>query len=259
MQLLRFMEKVGSSETNFIIDLIREGFFHIQSDFPENIETSYIDIVSGTSLYDLPVDFVANDGVEISKSLPDYESYGWTIFGRQIKLLKQDTDGTYIAPTSSLSEGLAIIHSTENFLFTLNPDGDSNEYDHISTDTTAVSTNEVVYIVDGHSAGGSRFHYYKALADVASVDLSSVDFTDTDTWEDVTQVASPNELSYINVDKNLIQALLYYVKSKLVEDTDPKLAEYRLAKMRGKATTAKTIRRGRKSMRVIPKKIFSIR
>jgi len=254
IQVLRVMEKAGSRETGVVIDAIRDAFLETESKYHENVETSYIDLVVGQKLYDLPSDFVMNAGIEISKSLANYEDYQWTIQGRKLKILKRNYDtGEFIAPDEAYTNGIAIVHTLLGMMFVYNPDGDNTYYDHISTDTTGVAVDEVVYVVDGHASGGERYNYYKALVIVASVDLSTVDFTDTSTWENVTEIASPDEFSYINADENLSLAIIEFVKGKLAMASDVNLGENYMKNFRDKANQAVVIRKGRGAFVARPK------
>ena len=255
IQVLKVMEKAGSKETGVVIDYIRDAFLEIESMYFENVDESYINIVSGQTLYDLPADFVMNGGIQISKSVADYENYKWTVQGRKLRLLKYDSalDG-YVAPNVSYANGILVKHTVLGKMFVYNPDGDDSYYSVTSAETSGVAADDIVYVVDGHSAGGERYHYYKALTDIPSTDLSVVDFSDTTTWEDVTEIASPDEFSYINADGNLALSIIEFVKSKLVEKMDMRLSEVYLRNFRAKADQSVVIRKGRRTLVISPTK-----
>ncbi|MBC8551260.1 MAG: hypothetical protein H8D23_16565 [Candidatus Brocadiales bacterium] len=171
-----------------------------------------------------------------------------------MKILKRKYDtGDFIAPDEDLTDAIAVVHTVLGMMFVYNPDGDNTYYDHISTDTTGVAVDEVVYVVDGHASGGERYNYYKALVIVPSVDLSTVDFSDTDTWENVTEIASPDEFSYINADGNLSLAIIEFVKGKLSSSRDVALSENYMKNFRDKANQAVVIRKGRGAYVARPK------
>jgi len=254
MQVLKVMEKSGSRETGVVIDCIRDAFLETESKYHENIEISYINLVVGKSLYDLPASFVMNSSVEISKTLTNYEDYQWTIQGRKLKILKKSYDtGEFIVPDEALANAISIKHTSLGMMFVYDPDGDSDTYDYTSTGTETVLINEIVYVLDGHASGGERYNYYKALANQASADLTTVDFSVTTTWENVTEIASPDEFSYINADENLSLAIIEFVKGKLAMPTDVNLGENYMKNFRDKANQAVVIRKGRGAYVARPK------
>jgi hypothetical protein len=254
IQVLKVMEKAGSRETGVVIDNIRDAFLEIESKYHENIETNYIDLVVGQKLYDLPEGFVMNSAIEISKTLTNYEDYQWTIQGRKLKILKKSYDtGEFIAPDEALTDGIAIVHTSLGMMFVYNPEGDATYYDYTSTGTETVLEDEIVYVLNGHASGGERYNYYKALANQASADLTTVDYSDTDTWENVTEIASPDEFSYINADENLSLAIIEFVKGKIAMSSDVNLGENYMKNFRDKANQAVVIRKGRGAYVARPK------
>lgn len=260
-QVLNLMERVHTRKTSLILEFIRDAFYDIESNFSENIVMSYISVVNGQSLYDLPASFVMNDSIEISKSLNDYDDYQWTIEGRKLKVLVNNRNGTYSAPSQNYTDGIAVKHTATGSMFVNDPDGDNTVYDYASDGgSEAVHVNEIVYLAEGYSTGGDRYNYYKALVEVALADLSTHDYLDTDTWVNVSEIASPDEFSYINADENLIQAIISHVKASLAMDSDPNLAKVHMVNSRAKASQAVVVRKGRQNARVRPaRKPYSLR
>ena len=64
--------------------------------------------------------------------------------------------------------------------------------------------------------------------------------------------------SSINVSRDLVSAIVYFLKSKMVEDKDPKMAQYNYGRFLAKVRSEYNRKTG-VTPRVIPKKIFSVR
>jgi len=260
-QVLNLMERVHSRKSSLVIEFIRDAFFDIESNFSENIVTSYIDIVADQSLYELPVDFVMNDSIEINKDIDDYNDFQWTIQGRKLKVLVNNRDGTYSAPDTAKANGIAVKHTATGNMFVKDPTGsDSSLYDYKSGGENGFALiGDIIYTEDGYYAGGERYSYYEAIVAFTG-DLATVDYSDTDTWVNVSSIASPDEFSYINADENLIQAIISHVKSSLSMDSDPALAQNHMVNSRAKASQAVVVRKGRQNARVRPaRRPYSLR
>lgn len=254
--------KLTNVHIGFILDHIRDGFRAIELETRENVETSYINIVDGVEYYDFPVNMVKFISISIDEDIcSDYLDYRWSVSGRKIRLRKYNNDSELDVPDESLANAIIIRYTSAGYIFVHNPDGDNTYYNFLSSETTAVDVDEIVFVVDGHTTGsGERFHYYKCLSAITSTDLSTIDFTDTTAWEDVTEITSPDEDSYINLNDNMIDALTEYVRARLSEDReDVKMMEYRENRFMRKTDKGMHSRNDGRVFNLPPDSPFSIR
>jgi len=242
--VLELMERLRTTETNLIIAYIDDAFNEIQELSWENKVEGNIDIVSGVEDYNFPVDMIQlvsiniNDNGEVS-----YNDYNWLIepMGRTFKLYVKDTDNDWITPNVSVTNGIELLYTKKGCVFVYNPNGDSTIYDYTTAETTAVTKDEIVYVADGIRVDyADRYHYYKRLvSDLASTDLSEINYKDTTYWEDITEIASPDENSYINCGGDMVRVVEQYVRAKLSDNDDVKMREYR--RLRFKSELARLV------------------
>lgn len=231
--VLEIMERLRITETNLAIAYIKDAFSEIPELTWENKVEGYIDIVSGCEDYNFPEDMVSLVSVKVNDNGEDsYNDYNWLLepMGRTFKLYIESSDGDWVTPDVDVTNGIELLYTVKGYEFVYNPDGDSNYYDHTSDDTAEVAVDEIVYIDDGVRADyATRHHYYKRLSStLSSTALNGVDYTDTDYWEDVTEIASPDEDSYINCSSDMVRAIEQYVRTKLADMSDDvKMYEYR--------------------------------
>ena len=107
------------------------------------------------------------------------------------------------------------------------------------------------------TASGGVLTLTAADSVIALTTWESTNFLDEDVWEDISCLTSPNEESYINADESIAQALVAYVKSKLVKDDVAMTKEHR-KEFRSRADTGTTIRGGRKLRMYSPPSPFSL-
>jgi len=230
--VLNLMERLRTTETGLVTAYIGDAFNEIQELSWENKVEGYINIVSGVEDYNYPADMVQLVSLTINDNGEDsYNDYNWLAehMGRTFKLYIEDGDGDWITPNISVTNGIELIYTKKGYVFVYNPDGDASVYDHVTTETTAVTKDEIVYVADGVRADyAARYHYYKRLvSDLPSTALSGVDYTDTTYWSDVTEIASPDENSYINCGNDMVRAVEQYVRAKMTDNDDVKMREYR--------------------------------
>lgn len=104
---------------------------------------------------------------------------------------------------------------------------------------------------------GIAGHYYKYLGTDATIDTSVADYSNTDTWEDVTEIASPDEDSYINMSDSYVAVIEEFVRMKLADKTDDiKLKVYREHQFLKKHSRARKMNSGGPKL-IYPKKPFS--
>lgn len=235
MRLLELMERIGSRDTKLIAAYIEDAFQEIQELSRENKQEGYISIVSGVEDYNYPAGIVQLTNIKINDNSEDsYNKYEWKLvrMGRTFKLYKKASDGDWDAPDVSVTNGIELEYTTRGYVFVYNPDGDSSIYTYTTAQTSAVAEGAIVYVADGVRADYAiRYHYYERKSGagaLSSCDLSGVNYKDTTYWEDVTEISSPDEDSFINCGEDLIRAVEHYVRYKIADSSnDLKLAQYR--------------------------------
>ena len=256
MQLLELMERVRSTDTNLIIAYVKDAFQNIQELSWENVTYSYIDIINGVEDYNFPANMVSLISLNINDNANDtYNNYEWRWknLGRTFKLYKLSTKYEWDTPDLDVSNGIELEYTTRGYVFVKNPDGDSSYYNHTTAETAAVNVGEIVYITDGVRADyATRYHYYKRLSSaLSSTDLSEVDYTDTNLWEDVTEISNPDENAYINCGNDLINTVEQYIRAKIADaENDIQGYEYRTA--RSRVDLERTIKNRMPEVRVRP-------
>ncbi|MEA1999161.1 MAG: hypothetical protein U9N61_07565, partial [Euryarchaeota archaeon] len=134
MQVLEIMERVNSTQTNLIIKFIRNAFQELQEGYYEKTKTSYINLISGVSDYNLPADYVAlvpggsDNGIQINDNIVDSDDYRWTVAGRKLRIYKINSEDELGTPDESYTNGIAITHTYRGYDFIRNPSGDSSYY-----------------------------------------------------------------------------------------------------------------------------------
>jgi len=134
MQILEVLERVNSTQTNLVIKYIRNAFQELQESYYEKTKTSYINLISGVSDYNLPVDYVAlvpggtDNGIQVNDNITDSGDYRWTIVGRKLRVYKINDENQLSTPDQNYANGIAIAHTYIGYSFIRNPSGDSNYY-----------------------------------------------------------------------------------------------------------------------------------
>jgi len=116
-QLLNFMQRVSTRETNLCIQYIKDASREVERSSDENILKTNLDIVRGQSEYDFPSDFVKLIDVNINKNLNDYKRYSVEIIGRKIVISYNSELGTIIAPEVDFADGIQLIHTGIGSIF----------------------------------------------------------------------------------------------------------------------------------------------
>ena len=128
------MERVGSQETNLVIQYIKNALQELQETYYEKVKTSYITLISGVGDYYLPDDYVAlvpggsDNGIQINDNITDSGDYRWTVNGRKLRVYKINDSDKLDEPDENYTNGIAITHTYRGYDFIRNPDGDSAYY-----------------------------------------------------------------------------------------------------------------------------------
>jgi len=149
MQVLEVMERVNSTQTNLIINFIKNAFLELQENYYEKTKTSYISLISGISDYNLPADYVAlvpgdtDNGIKIDDNVNDSGDYRWSIVGRKLRVYKINDEERLDAPDQNYTNGISITHTYIGYDFVYSPTGDSTYYS-----TGAITSGDEVLIPD---------------------------------------------------------------------------------------------------------------
>jgi hypothetical protein len=101
MQLLEFMERIKSTDTNLIAAYVKDAFSEIQELSQENLTEGYISIVNGVEDYNFPTNMVRLISLNVNDNGEDnYNDYEWRRknLGRTFKLYKLDTEYEWDTP-----------------------------------------------------------------------------------------------------------------------------------------------------------------
>lgn len=241
MRVLELMERLRVNDTGFIIAYIEDAFVEIQELSRENKKEGKISIVSGVEDYHFPADMI--NLVRIAINDNDEQSYNdekwrWNLMGRTFKLWMLDDNSDWEACDISVTDGIELEYTSRGYVFVRNPDGDAGYYTHLaSTGSQSLVQDTSIVFLDSDTYDradrGTRGYYYKYLGTSGAVDTSDANFTDTTTWEDVTEISSPDENSYINSSDVMLKAIEQYVRAKISDaGGDIKMTEYRRSRFR---------------------------
>src|SRR6056297_2244920 len=118
MDLLTFMQLVPTTQQRLCVQYMKDGFRKIQEVSNKQIDTHNIDIVSGTSEYSFPSDFVSYRNLLINTDVVEnHHEYIASVEGRKIVLKKYNSNGELGDPDTDYTDGLILVYTSNDGLF----------------------------------------------------------------------------------------------------------------------------------------------